>query len=197
MRMAALLLAACLLAACAPTPIRSPDAHLLGAQTAREHQLAGKTHWILRARLAISADGDGGSGTLVWQRDRDGFEFIVRAPVTGRSFRLEGGPHGARLEGLEQGVVTGTDARTLLQRTLGWGVPMAQLRYWVRGMRAPGHAAELVFGDNGLPLRLVQSGWTIEYRNWYEDTTPPLPRRVFANRGDDHVRLVITHWSLH
>ncbi|MGB8634305.1 MAG: lipoprotein insertase outer membrane protein LolB [Rhodanobacteraceae bacterium] len=184
-----------LLAGCTPAPVR-PDQALLVAQGARERQLQGHDHWTIHARLGVSDGEHGGSGSLLWVRRGRTFDFELQAPVTGRSFRLHGEPGQVRLDGLDQGSLNGGDARTLLLQALGWQVPMTQLDFWVRGMRAPGSQARLLFDKDGLPTQLIQDGWTVKYRDWYPETNPPLPRRVFASRGDDRVRMVINSWVL-
>jgi outer membrane lipoprotein LolB len=186
-----------LLAACAPVRIKGTR-DTLAAQTAREKQLAGHDHWTLRGHLGVSDGHHGGSGTLVWVQNGDRFQFTVRAPVTGRSFRLSGGPDGATLEGLDQGTVRGADAQTLLARVLGWQVPVKPLRDWVRGLRAGGAASDAVlrFGADGLPSLLSQDGWNVQYRDWFTDIDPALPRKIYAARGDYHVRLSVNSWTL-
>jgi outer membrane lipoprotein LolB len=186
-----------LLAAFAPVRIKGTSG-TLAAQAARESKLAGHDHWTLRGRLGVSDGHHGGSGTLVWVQNGDRFQFTLRAPVTGRSFRVVGGPEGATLEGLDQGTVRGTDAQTLLARVLGWQVPVKPLRDWVRGLRAGGARSDAVlrFGANGLPSLLRQDGWTVQYRDWFTDIDPALPRRIYAARGDYHVRLSVTSWTL-
>lgn len=184
-----------LLSACAPVRIKG-DAGMLGAQAAREATLSGSDHWILTGRLAVSNGSDGGSGSLTWEQDGERYDFTVRAPVTGRSFRLQGGPDGAVLEGLDQGPMRGTDAEALMARALGWQVPLRDLRAWVLGLRADGGPAQLSFGANGLPSLLQQDGWKVEYRDWYADRTPALPRKVFAEHPPYRVRLSIENWDL-
>ncbi|HET6631299.1 MAG TPA: lipoprotein insertase outer membrane protein LolB [Rhodanobacteraceae bacterium] len=196
-RLAVRLAAAALLllaAACAPVHVR-PTQALLAAQAAREDAFPGHGRWTIEGRLGVSDGHDGGSGTLTWLQDGASYDFIVRAPVTGRSFRLHGDAGAAVLEGLDQGPLRGSDPRTLLARALGWRVPLDQLRFWVRGLRAPGSEAELEFGANGLPATLLQDGWNIEYKDWY-GTQPPLPRKVFASSGPFRVRLAIRTWKL-
>ncbi len=197
MRWLILALAMVTLSACAPVRIKG-DSGTLAMQAAREQALATRDHWVLRAHLGVSDGHDGGSGTLTWERDGDRFIFTVRAPITGRSFRLSGGPEGAVLEGLDQGPVRGADAGRLLDRVLGWHVPVGPLHDWVRGMRAPagGTPALLRFGENGLPSLLKQDGWTVEYRDWYADRDPALPRKVYATHGDYRVRLSIRDWTM-
>lgn len=197
MRWLWIVLALVLLAACAPVQVRG-DQQMQTAQAAREKLLAGHDHWTLHAHLGVSDGHHGGSGTLIWVQNGPNFTFTVRAPLTGRSFRLLGGPHGAVLEGLDQGTLRAADARTLLAQALGWQVPVRQLHDWVRGLGATGtdSAAVLRYGSNGLPSLLKQDGWTVQYRDWFTDISPALPRRVFAAHGDYHVRLSIQSWTL-
>ena len=79
---------------------------------------------------------------------------------------------------------------------LGWDVPLADLRTWVRGLRAPGSAASVQYDERNLPAVIEQDGWRVEYRDWFIDRDPPLPRKVFANRADARVRMAIESWSV-
>jgi outer membrane lipoprotein LolB len=188
-----------LLAACAPRQaVRlKGDAALLGRQQARERELAGLDHWTLQGRLGVSDGHNGGSGSLTWTQDGDRYEFVLRGPaLSGANFRLSGGPEGATLEGLRDGPLHGPDAEALMQRALGWTVPLRDLRAWVLGARADGGPAELRFGENGLPSWLRQDGWAVDYRAWDTGRRPPLPVTVFAARPPYKVRLSVESWSL-
>lgn len=186
-----------LLAACAPVPVRRPaDQAALAAQAAREAQLAGVDHWTIEGHLGVSDGHEGGSGSLTWTQDGDRYDFQLRAPITGKSFRLSGGPDGALLEGIEGGPLRGPDAEALMRRALGWEVPLHDLRAWVLGLRAPGAEAELSFGEHDLPSLLRQDGWTVDYRAWHTDQQPPLPQKVFASRPPYKVKLSIDSFRL-
>ncbi|HEV2538829.1 MAG TPA: lipoprotein insertase outer membrane protein LolB [Frateuria sp.] len=186
-----------LLAACAPVPVRKPaDQAALAAQAARERQLAGVEGWTLEGHLAVSDGHDGGSGTLTWTQNGERYDFDLRAPITGKSFRLSGGPDGAVLEGVEGGPLRGPDAETLMRRALGWEVPLRELRAWVLGLRAPGGAAELSFGEHELPALLQQDGWAVDYRAWDLSRQPPLPQKVFASQPPYKVKLSIDSFRL-
>jgi outer membrane lipoprotein LolB len=186
-----------LLAACAPVPVRKPaDEAALAAQAAREQQLSGVDQWTLEGHLAVSDGHDGGSGSLHWTQDGQRYDFELRAPITGKSFRLSGGPEGALLEGIEGGPLHGPDAEALMRRALGWEVPLDDLRAWVMGLRAAGAPAELRFGEHDLPSLLVQDGWTVDYRAWDQAQQPPLPQKVFASRPPYKVKLSIDSFRL-
>jgi len=192
-------LAPLLLAACATTPtlVRNQgDAAAMAQQEAREKALADADHWVLQGKLGIYSAQDGGSGTFTWTQDGNHYEFVFRLPISGKSYRLTGGPDGAELDGAEGGPQYGPDAESLMRRALHWEVPLDELRAWVLGLRAQGARAELSFGNDRLPSVLVQDGWTVSYPAWDTTRQPPLPSKVFAEKAPYKVRLSVQSWSL-
>ncbi|MGH8114226.1 MAG: lipoprotein insertase outer membrane protein LolB [Rhodanobacteraceae bacterium] len=189
-------LAGMVMAACAPVAVRhAGTAEQLAAQAAREKLLGAQRVWSLQARFAASDGHHGGSGSLDWRQSGEQFQFSLRAPITGKTVQLDGGPDGAVLTGLGKAPLAGRDADTVLNEEFGWDIPVADLAWWVRGLRAPGDPAVLTFGANGLPATLDQDGWHIDYRDWYAERSPPLPRKVYASRDPYTVRMLIEQWS--
>ncbi len=181
------------LAACAPVRLReTPNAP--SAQRARETRLAPQTRWTLVAHIGVSNRADGGSGELTWKQDGETFSFGVRAPVTGKTWTLSGDATHAVLAGVDPQPDTGSDPQRLLRDRLGWDVPLTELRAWIRGLRAPHAPADVEYDARNLPAVIEQDGWKIEYRNWFTDRDPPLPRKVFASKGDARVRVAIESW---
>ena len=182
------------LAACAPVRVRETPA-ALAEQGAREAQLAARTTWSLSAHIFVSDGADNnGSGDLEWRQAGERYDFTLRAP-TGKTWKLSGDDRHAVLEGVDAEPVQGRDAEQLLHERLGWEVPVADLSSWVRGLRRPEQQAALQFDEFNRPATLDQDGWKIEYRDWFADMNPPLPRKVFASRGAARVKMAIEHWS--
>jgi outer membrane lipoprotein LolB len=192
----AVVVAAVMLGGCAARQHKAsrPDAAALATQILRETTLDGRADWSLRGRLGVSDGHDSGSGSLEWIQKTSAFRFSVHAPVTGKTWVLSGDSGSARLDGLGERTVEGGDAALILERELGWKVPVAELRYWTRGERAPG-ASIIEFRDDGLPAVIVQAGWTVRYLDYDLAQDPPLPSKVFATRGDYKVRLAIHEWG--
>lgn len=190
-----LLVVALGLSACAPLRLRE-DGATLSAQRTREAAVLAQTRWQLSGRIAVSNGDDGGNADVEWSQDGERYDLRLRAPVSGKNWRLHGDARSATLEGVRDTVLTGTSASELLAREANWQLPVSELEYWVRGLRAPGAKAELVFDEAQRPARLVQSGWTIEYRDYFADRDPALPRKVFATRGKHRVRLFIEDWQV-
>ncbi|MEO6689206.1 MAG: lipoprotein insertase outer membrane protein LolB [Dokdonella sp.] len=186
-----------LLTACAGQHVKQslPDAGGLAHQIVREQTLAAQTAWTLRGRLGVSDGHDGGSGSLEWSQRDHQFRFSVHAPVTGKTWTLSGGPGHVVLEGLREDAIAGEDASTLLERELGWRVPVTELVSWARGARAPGEA-RIEFRADGLPAQIDQAGWKVQFLDYDERRSPPLPSKVFASKGSYKVRLSIREWTL-
>ena len=183
------------LAACAPVRVKE-SAETNSAQSAREAKLATMKSWTLTAHIGVSDGKDGGSGELVWKQNGDNYDFTVHAPVTGKTWKLSGDESHAMLEGVDAQPDTGSSPDRLLKDRLGWDVPLAQLSDWVRGLRAKGSAANTTYDAQNLPAVIEQDGWKVEYRDWFTDRNPPLPKKVFATRGNSRVRVSIEDWSI-
>jgi outer membrane lipoprotein LolB len=187
-----------LLGGCAQAPVRPAvvdAARSEQAQAAREQALATQRAWGFTGRLAVSTDGHGGSGRIEWTQDGDDFDVRLLAPVTRQGWRLHRAGGVVRLEGLEDGPREGTDAEALLFDATGWRLPVTDMVAWVRGARGAGSPATVESDAAGLPRRIGQSGWQVDYPAWTGDV-PPLPTRVNATQGEARVRLAIESWSV-
>lgn len=194
-RSAIALLIVAALAACAPVRVKE-SAETNSAQDVREAKLASVKRWTITARLGVSDGKDGGSGELVWKQDGERYDFTVHAPVTGKTWKLSGDASRATLEGVDAQPYTDTNPERLLKQRLNWDVPLSKLDAWVLGLRAPGSKPIVQFDAQNLPAVIEQDGWKVEYKDWFADRTPPLPRKVFATRGTSRVRVSIEEWSI-
>lgn len=197
-----------LLAACATRAPREVAPVLHGAaaetaaaqQAARRQALQGAGPWSFAGRVAIQKAGKGGSGRIDWRHDGQGRDVIsLSAPVTRQSWQLTVSPDGAgRLDGLEGGPRSGSDAEALLQEATQWDIPVRALADWAQGVASPVLGEALIqYGADGLPRQIEQGGWRIAYPVWKQDpaTRQFLPARIESTRGDATVRLLIDSWQ--
>lgn len=197
MRLVALVGVLILLSACSPAthrPVVSSGV-ISAVQLQREAWLAERPYWSFTGRIAVSDEGDGGSGRIEWVQNESDFQISLQAPVTRRSWRLVGEPGLARLEGLEGGPFYSDDAGQLLREHLGWTVPLADLADWVRGLRTRS-GGQMDYTADGVPAQLEQDGWLIEYREFEAAGAVLMPVRVFASRGSQRIRLKVDTWTL-
>ncbi|GMU42291.1 MAG: outer membrane lipoprotein LolB [Xanthomonadales bacterium PRO6] len=201
MRLAWLAAALLALAACAARGVREepPGAtDALAAErllSARESQLFERARFELEGRIAVSDGKDGGSGRFEWQQRGAATSLRFYGPASARNWRLEVQPGQALLIESNGAVRTADSAQALLARELRWQFPADALRYWVLGMRAPGGDSEAGLGADGQLAWLHQSGWEIRYLAFDFLHDPPLPRKLYARRGEHQLRISVRRWD--
>ncbi len=196
-----------ILCACSSLPPAGPGAHqdARDAQRARAQALGlaggdcAAPRWGMSGRVALSNGRDGGSGRIVWSQGAGTLHLELSAPVTRQSWTLDVGADGALLRGASAEPMRGADAADVLRAATGWEVPVAALGCWLRGVEADPAAfgpAQVAFADGGLPQRIAQGGWTIDYDGWKPDASSglPMPARVTVHRGSDRLRLAVDRW---
>ncbi len=202
----AVVLAGCVSVPSGPAPVSSVlDAPAQQAAQqrleAREATVAALPVLAFSGRVALSKGRDGGNGRLDWRQEGGAYRVTLSAPVTRQSWSLQGGPDGARIEGLDGGPREGADVGLLLREATGLEIPVAALAAWAAGARADATRfgpAVVEFDAEGQLVRLRQDGWTVDYLGWQPPEGPPpvLPLRVNAQRDDARVRLIVDAWTL-
>jgi outer membrane lipoprotein LolB len=194
LRVAGALVAFAGLAACAPSARLVREAPVDDPGAARRAALA---TWQVTGRIAVSDGRDGGSGRVDWRQDGAAYDITVNAPLAGGSWRLSGDATLAQLDGVGAEPRRDRDAESLLARELGWHLPVARIVAWMRGVPGEPGAARIAAGPDGLPRRLREAGWEVEYKAWAEVEGLALPRRLVARRPPFEVRIAVDRWVLH
>lgn len=156
--------------------------------------------WTMGGRVALSNGRDGGSAGIEWTQGAGSLRMLLSAPVTRQSWVLDVDKHGASLRGLRSETLRGSDPAGLLRDTTGWDIPVAALGCWLRAVAADAGKfgqAWIEYRKDLLPRRLEQDGWAVEYDDWKPDplTGLSMPTRIYAQRGNDRVRLVVDRWG--
>ena len=181
-------------AACATRPPAdgAGDQRYLERATA----LAEVQHWGLRGRLAVNDGEDGGSGTLNWQHAPESTRMDFHGALGRGAWRLSIVPGDAELVLADGRRFHADSVEVLVQRELGWRIPVSDLSWWVRGLAAPGAVESRQLDAKGNLIGLTQQGWNIEYGRYRVTNGVSLPSKMTARRADRSVKLAVREWSL-
>lgn len=195
MMRAVLPLSALLLAGCATLP---PDAGGNQQQAERQWALqqqraAAITEFALQGRVA------GGtprlSAALAWTQYTDGrYELQLSGPLGIGAIRVEGDAESATITRRGDAVQTDHPQQWLEQQT-GLRVPLRNLHWWVRGVPAPGSAAQLRVTAGGEVRELQQEGWILRYGPYADTARGLLPKRLDATQADTTLTFLLDDWS--
>jgi outer membrane lipoprotein LolB len=162
--------------------------------TERHAEISQQTAWSLEGRLSIDDGEDGGSGRLAWQVDGDTSRIDFHAAMGRGAWRLVSDGQGAMLETSDGRVLREPSVNALLQKEIGWTVPVDSLSWWARGLAAPGGEDQLQLDEDGNAEQIVQHGWTVSYRRYAGFGQRHLPTRLNATRDNYRVKLAVSDW---
>jgi outer membrane lipoprotein LolB len=190
------------LAGCATTP---PTRTPLDPAQQREvlqlrnvFSLNGRVGVFRPATGAQASSAQGFNATLDWRQQQDLAKVKLSGPFGTGSLQVEQGPGLLRVTG--RGIdLSDLEAEQMLQRELGFLPPFDALRYWIRGLPAPGAAVE-TRDTSGQLQQLDQQGWLIRYERQLAVSTAAggmlLPGKLTATRDGLRLTLVVDRWRI-
>lgn len=145
-------------------------------------------------RVAVQYDGQAFSGGLRWRHTLAADEMLLSSPLGQGVAQIVRDVSGITLvNAADQQTYHAQDAEALTEGVLGWRLPLAGMAYWVRGKAAPG--ANQPRYEAGQLVRLDQDGWQIDYLGHSQINGEQFPKKIFLQRGDLDIRLVIDEWA--
>jgi outer membrane lipoprotein LolB len=149
----------------------------------------------LSARVAVRYDGQAFSSGLRWRHVPGRDEIWLVSPVGQALVHIVDEGDGALLTSADKRQHHAASVESLTRQALGWELPLAYLKHWLRGEAAPGAPpTTLARDDAGRIVRLEQAEWRIALRYDAPHGGKGLPRRLELARGSHEIRLVIDTW---
>lgn len=139
-------------------------------------------------------------GNFEWQQNRDATDITLLSQLGQTMASIHVDAAGASLQQTNQPLRTADNLDSLLGETLGWPLPVAELRNWLQGyQRLPGGQLAALPPQNNLSLNL--EGWQLRYVSWQEEENGQIhPKRIDLRRstsyaGEVTLRIVIYQWT--
>lgn len=197
MRAVAALVACLILVSCSSRQIAGTNTEVFErAYQLRASSLRALNSWNLTGRLSIDDGEDGGSGKLNWEVHETGFLLKFRGTLGKASWQLTSTAGFAELEKSDGSITRAANVDELLQKELGWAVPVGALKWWVLGVAAPGKADSMHLDRHGRITAMHQNGWDITYRKYHEFGEYQLPARMDAVNGRYRVKIAVSSWRI-
>lgn len=152
--------------------------------------------WRLLGRISLDDGDQGGSGKLQWEVAADRSTIDFHGAMGRGAWHLEISPESAVLKEANGNEYRAPGVDNLIQQQMGWPVPVDALKWWVRGLAAPGSIEHRQLDDQGLLLGLGQFGWQIDFNRYKSDTGVAMPTRLDARRENYRVKLAVSRWHI-
>lgn len=190
----ALTLSSC--ASIAPTPSATPPAEPKATWAERQTSLNRIQSWWLNGKIAVQTNKDSGSAAVSWTQTQRSYALAITGPLGAGSMKLSGTPSGVTLQASDGKTYSAKSAEQLLATKWGFKLPVSNMRYWMRGLPAPGASASTHFDQNARLTSLDQQGWHIEYMSYTNAGGIDLPEKVSITSPMLRVKIVVYQWRV-
>jgi outer membrane lipoprotein LolB len=190
-----------LLSGCAVSPPQAPGVKKTPQEVeerwkANEQKLAALSHWQAQGRLAAARGPKGGNASFQWEQHGEFYEIKLWGPFGAGAVYLIGGPNRVQAKESNGKITTAATPEELMQKIIGWQVPITGLRYCMIGLPEPTVKIKgRTLTSEGNLLLLLQNGWQVHYDTYADNHSVMLPNKLHLKSGDLTVKLVVTSWE--
>lgn len=147
----------------------------------------------VEGKISVRGGAGGASASFVWWQREGSYDVEFWGPLGSQRTRIQGHEHSFAIVDAAGERVAGTNPEVLMQRELGWSVPVVVLSHWIRGTPSPALPWQLASHDSaGRFVSFEQAGWQVEVLAWAEQA---MPARIRAKRGRDRIVVACRNWS--
>jgi outer membrane lipoprotein LolB len=180
-----------------PQPLPGP-----GADAPWAEQRAGLERldrFGLSGRVAVAANGQGFSASLRYEQQPERSDLALDGPMGLGGVRVAVAGDDVRIETSSGKQLDGMAAREELEQRLGFALPLAELRWWLLGIPAPGDALLEEDAGSGEIRGFTQNGWRVSIQSRAPGLGFALPQRLTAEiaRADAEgarMKLLVERW---
>ena len=181
------------ISACVHQPALKPVANWNQYQ----QQLGAIDQWQFEGRLALKAPGSADTPRIAWKQNPNDYAIRLWGAFGLGNTWIYGNGSGVRIEQAGNDTAFAPTPEQLVYDTLGYDIPVKNLRYWVKGIPAPDVPVDSIKADsNGLVEEMQQSGWSLTFDRYEPVARWNLPGRIVARRDDIRLTLRVSEWHI-
>jgi len=188
---------AALLSSCsAPMASKTP---LNTQQTWAQRKAALSTiqNWTVRGAIAVKTQQQAGSASAYWQQKGNTFAINLFGPLGFGNVKIYGRPGSITLINDKGKTFHATSASVLLAQQTGWNLPLQDLRFWIRGLPAPGTPVSAIrFDQYHHVTQMRQQAWSIQYTHYTAVGYIDLPSKIILSHPYSRIIVVISQWQV-
>lgn len=162
---------------------------------ANETKLQAIKGWTVFGAIGAHNKQKAWRANLRWQQHGAQYTMNFFGPLGAGAVVLTGAPDKVTLRTQKQ-LLTANNPEELLQKEVGWRVPVSNLYYWVRGLSVPGKDAQKHYDKNNHLATLQQDGWQVVFENYSRVRGIDLPGKIIIDKAPLRLRVVIKRWVL-
>lgn len=161
----------------------------------RQQQLNSIQGWTIRGSTSIQHQNKTDMASLTWTQQSRNYNISLFGPLSIGRVSVIGNPNSVTLAQTNKPTASAANPEQLMQKQLGWQLPVSNFYYWVRGIPAPGAHHTQLDNQNHL-IALSQQGWNIRYNGYMTVQGLDLPRTIELTNPKLRIKVVIRNWAI-
>ncbi len=152
-------------------------------------------HWKIKGRISIKTKKNSFMAHINWQQNKEQFNIRIYGSL-GQTYAkiYSDGSHLVVLE-IKKKRYTGNNAQSLMQRVLGWKLPVKQFSKWMKGQKTTDLSPNnYSVNDNQSLATLSYEQWQIQYQRYKTYNKILLPQKIYITHPDIQIKLSIHQW---
>lgn len=189
----AIIMVGALISACAAPRM---DAPVNENWQARRNVLAAITTWEFTGRIGVRDEKEAHSSRIRWQQHDDEYVINLWGTLNAGATEITGNPTLVTLQQEGKAPLMAATPEDLVYEQLGYELPVTQLRFWIKGIPAPGSTGAPSFNEENHLIALQQDGWTVQYLAYTNFDMESLPTRIRIEKSPLRLDFVRLDWTL-
>ncbi len=173
----------------------APVGHPMSWQ-ARSAELKRIQAWTVAGSVSIQHAEKTDMASLQWDQQNANYRFALFGPLGFGQVEIKGQPGRITFTQSNKPPLLAATPELLMQRELGWQIPIAYLYDWARGLPAPGIPAKTTFDAYNHLVKLEQAQWIVEYPAYMSVGDVDLPRKMQLTGKNLKIKLVARQWRV-
>ena len=197
LRYFSLLICPLLLSSCVSlTPPPAATQFKKESKLSRQAQLQAIRHWNIGGALSIKQKDKAQIANFSWKlQSKSNYKIRISSTLNVYNIQIQAKAGQLTLNQNNKAPLHAQTPQELMQKAVGFALPINNLYYWVRGLAAPGKSKPS-FDQYGHLTRLSQQGWQIRFMRYTHVNTLDLPQLVQLSRENLTIRIVIKRWAI-
>lgn len=177
------------------TPTTSPSEFV--QWEAHKAHLSALNHWQMDSRIFIQAKKEGFSSSVRWLQHDESYQLRFSAPFGQGQYILNGQPDKVSILLPDNSEQTAKDPESLMQKALGFKLPVSGLGYWLRGLPYPvDPERDLILDSNERLSKLKQAGWEISISKYVHKDGYYLPTKLIMENRHLKIKMAVKQWDV-
>lgn len=162
----------------------------------RQQKIQNINSWELTSSISVQSPNESTMAKVNWQQLADNYMITVSSVFNLGGVKLIGNKQNVTLWKSATDKITAPNPETLMQKELGWSLPIANMQYWIKGIPAPKLPKSFNLDATHHLTYLEQDGWQIRYVGYQSTNNIDLPEKVFFTNRQLQIKVVIKSWQI-